>query len=204
MVGRPIHAFLFQPFLLLVVGLAFTGATGSSETPEKVQTRISIKAQPFDLSQVRLLDGPFIDAMERDRKWPEKGIKVRQETRFPEQQGTALAVAAVKTVELSMNFRIPGWAARGGKVRLNGKQLDSFSSPGSYFVLRRIWKDGDRIEIDLPMDLHLERTPDDPNLAAIRTAGRGRSVGENLLPVPPKRNERAIAWTQATADLQQF
>ncbi len=100
-------------------------------------------------------------------QWPEKGIKIRQETGFPEQQGTSLLFAAVKPVELSVNLRIPGWATQGGRVRLNGKQLEAFSSPGSYFVLRRTWKDGDRIEIDLPMRLHLERTPDDPNVAAI-------------------------------------
>ncbi len=100
-------------------------------------------------------------------QWPEKGIKVRQETGFPEQQGTSLVIAAVKPVELSVHLRIPGWATRGGKVLLNGKQLETFSSPGSYLELRRIWKDGDRIEIELPMSLHLERTPDDPNVAAI-------------------------------------
>jgi len=36
---------------------------------EKVQPKAAFKAEAFDLSQVRLLDGPFKDAMERDRKY---------------------------------------------------------------------------------------------------------------------------------------
>ncbi len=101
-------------------------------------------------------------------QWPEKGVRIRQETRFPEQQATALVFRAGKPVELSVNIRVPGWMKHhGGGARLNGKQLESFSNPGSYFSLRRTWKDGDRIEIDLPMSLRLERTPDNPNTAAI-------------------------------------
>ena len=64
---RRFRARLFQPYLLMTIIVAFTGATGSSGTSEKDLTRVAIKAQPFDLRQVRLLDGPFKDAMEVER-----------------------------------------------------------------------------------------------------------------------------------------
>ena len=35
----------------------------------KVQSKVPIKASPFDLQDVRLLDGPFLDAMLRDQKY---------------------------------------------------------------------------------------------------------------------------------------
>jgi DUF1680 family protein len=41
---------------------------GNNEQTSAKQV-IDFKAQPFDLKQVRLLDGPFKDAMERDRKY---------------------------------------------------------------------------------------------------------------------------------------
>jgi DUF1680 family protein len=41
---------------------------GNNEQTQAKQV-IDFKAQPFDLKQVRLLDGPFKDAMERDRKY---------------------------------------------------------------------------------------------------------------------------------------
>src|SRR5437764_6634050 len=35
----------------------------------KVQSKVAINASPFDLQDVRLLDGPFLDAMLRDQKY---------------------------------------------------------------------------------------------------------------------------------------
>ena len=51
-------------------------------------------------------------------EWPEKGLRFRQETRFPEQQGTTLTLAE-EPAQLSINLRIPYWA-QGGSVKING------------------------------------------------------------------------------------
>ena len=100
-------------------------------------------------------------------KWPEKGFGLRQETRFPEEGKTTLVVTAAGPGETALRIRIPAWAEKGGSVTLNGKKLDAFSGPSSYFTLKRAWKKGDRIEVVLPMKLRLERTPDNVNIAAV-------------------------------------
>jgi len=99
--------------------------------------------------------------------WAEKGIKLRQETGFPEEQGTTLVFDAAKPVEFTLNLRIPAWAAEGGSVSINGKKLETFGSPRSFLKVRRIWKAGDRVELSLPMSLRLEPLPDDTKIAAI-------------------------------------
>lgn len=99
--------------------------------------------------------------------WREKGIKIRQETGFPEEEGTALIINAEEPAEFSLRIRVPEWIAPGGSVRLNGRTLESFSSPGSYLEIKRVWKTGDKVDVSLPMDLRLERLPDDPGMAAI-------------------------------------
>ena len=99
--------------------------------------------------------------------WPEKGFGLRQETRFPEEGKTTLVVTAAGPGETALRIRIPAWAEKGGSVTVNGKKLDAFSGPSSYFTLKRAWKKGDRIEVMLPMKLRLERTPDNANIAAI-------------------------------------
>jgi len=98
--------------------------------------------------------------------WPEKGVRLVQETNFPEQDGTILVVHAAKPTELSVNIRIPYWATQGGTVKLNGATLPAFSSPSSYLALDRTWKEGDRVEVRLPMDLRIETIPDDHTLQA--------------------------------------
>ena len=99
--------------------------------------------------------------------WPEKGLKLRQETSFPEQEGTTLVVRSQRPVELTLRVRIPYWATRGGTVKLNGSALPVFSSPSSYLTLNRVWKDGDRVDLSLPMSLHVDPMPDDPTLQAM-------------------------------------
>jgi DUF1680 family protein len=41
--------------------------------------------------------------------WPEKGLKLRQETKYPESQGTALTVNDAPMRSVSVRVRIPGW-----------------------------------------------------------------------------------------------
>lgn len=99
--------------------------------------------------------------------WPDKGIKLRQETRFPEQEGTSITVRAAKPVEMAVNLRVPYWATRGGSLKINGEAVPVFASPSSYLMVTRTWKDGDRIDLSLPMSLHIHAMPDDPTLQAM-------------------------------------
>jgi DUF1680 family protein len=98
--------------------------------------------------------------------WPEKGIRLTQETSFPEEQGTLLVISAVKPVDVELKLRIPYWANT-GSVKVNGRTLPAFAEPGSYLVLRGPWKNGDRIELGLPMHLHAAPMPDKETLQAV-------------------------------------
>jgi DUF1680 family protein len=98
--------------------------------------------------------------------WPEKGLRLEQQTHFPEEEGTTLVVHADKPTEMALNIRIPYWATRGGTVKLNGTNLGAFSSPSSYLTLNRTWREGDRVEVSLPMSLRIETMPDDHTLQA--------------------------------------
>ena len=99
--------------------------------------------------------------------WAEKGLRLRQETRFPEQENTTLTVRSQSPVELALRVRIPYWATKGGTVKVNGETLPAFSSPSSYLSVTRVWKDGDRLEVSLPMSLHIDPMPDDSTLQAV-------------------------------------
>jgi DUF1680 family protein len=113
-------------------------------------------------------DGLFVNlfiASELD--WTEKGVKVRQETRFPEEPKTTLIIGAARPVSLALRIRVPEWVAGVCSVKINGKKHEASASSSSYLTIARTWKNGDRIEVDLPMKLRLERLPDRPDVAAI-------------------------------------
>jgi hypothetical protein len=99
-------------------------------------------------------------------KWPEKGVRLTQETSFPEEQGTKLTIAAAKPLDIDLKLRIPYWTS-GGSVKINGRPVAAFADQGSYLVLRGPWKNGDRIELSLPMHLHAAPMPDKDSLQAV-------------------------------------
>lgn len=99
--------------------------------------------------------------------WPEKSFRLRQLTRFPEQANTTLLVSVDRPIHLDMRLRIPEWLTSGASIRINGKALDASASPGSYLIISRTWRNGDRVDFEMPMRLRIEAMPDDPTLQAV-------------------------------------
>jgi len=99
--------------------------------------------------------------------WSERAVRLTQETRLPEEEGTTLRIQTARPVRFALRIRVPYWATNGGTAALNGRTLDGFAAPGGYYVLDRTWRNGDTVAIKLPMSLHLHPMPDDPTLAAV-------------------------------------
>jgi hypothetical protein len=100
-------------------------------------------------------------------EWNDRGVVLRQETRFPEEDLTRLTLKCEKPISLALRIRYPAWARSGVTVTINGKKEPVQARPGSYIALERQWRDGDRIEVRLPMSLGLEAMPDDPKTVAL-------------------------------------
>jgi uncharacterized protein len=123
--------------------------------------------------------------------WKEKGLVVRQQTRFPEQDRTRLTMKCDKPVKLALNIRFPSWAQSGMTVTVNGRRQSIKSKPGSYVTVERQWRNGDTVEVRLPMSLRLETLPGDPKTVAILygpivLAGE---LGTTNMPSPYVRNQ---------------
>jgi DUF1680 family protein len=99
--------------------------------------------------------------------WADKGVRLRQETRFPEENTTRLVLSADEPVAFGLRLRHPAWAQDPLTVRLNGQPVDASSTPGSYLTLRRTWAPGDVVDVTFPMRLRLEAMPDDDKRVAI-------------------------------------
>ena len=130
-------------------------------------------------------DGLFVNqfiASELD--WQERGVRIVQQTRFPEEEGTMLVVRAPQPARFALRVRVPYWA-HGGGASLNGRALEGFASPGGYYSIERTWRDGDRLQVALPMALHVHPMPDDAALQALMFGPMvlvGRLGSEGLTP----------------------
>jgi DUF1680 family protein len=129
--------------------------------------------------------------------WRKKNLAVRQETKFPESDATQLKFTCEQPVKLALKIRWPAWAQSAIAVRVNGKKQNISGRPGSYVTLDREWRDGDRVDIQLPMTLHTEPLPGTTNIVAllygpIVLAGE---LGTNGMPNPYTNNQTAfVRW----------
>ena len=86
-------------------------------------------------------------------KWKNNTINIRQETAYPWNGDIKLTVVQAPK-NLSLFLRIPSWAA-GAKILINGKPSGIAASAGSYVRVKRAWKTGDVVRLQLPMETKL-------------------------------------------------
>ncbi len=94
--------------------------------------------------------------------WSALGLKLRQETKFPESEHSRLIFNCEKPTALSINIRRPLWASASFVIRVNGEKQSAATQPGSFATLARTWKSGDTIEIEMPFTLRTEGFRDNP------------------------------------------
>jgi DUF1680 family protein len=90
-------------------------------------------------------------------RWTADGARltVSQKTEYPFDGVIQLELAASKPAEFGLHLRIPEWAG-GATIAVNGKTLRSSETAGRFRAVHRTWKNGDRIELHLPMKNRLE------------------------------------------------
>jgi len=90
-------------------------------------------------------------------QWRHAGANVhlQQTTRFPEDGAVAFTIGTDQSVEFGLKIRSPGWLAEPMTVKLNGKPLASPVDEQHWCTVQRTWKNGDRLEVVLPMRLEV-------------------------------------------------
>jgi hypothetical protein len=99
--------------------------------------------------------------------WSEKGLKIRQETKFPEDGVVRLRFTSANPVDAPIRFRHPWWADGTITARVNGRATQIASKPGQFATIARTWKTGDTLEIVLPLKLRMETLPNAPDRVAM-------------------------------------
>lgn len=98
--------------------------------------------------------------------WAERGVRLRQETRFPDEETTTFTIEAPGDVAL--NLRRPAWVRDGEmRVSVNGRPLAVDAGTGEYVRIDRPWAAGDRVTVTLPMHTSLEQMPDGSDYYAV-------------------------------------
>ena len=120
---------------------------------------------------LRSADGVYVNLFTPSRlQWNDGGGRygLKQETKYPFDNKIQIQVSGSQPKEYTLYVRIPGWAVSDPMLSVNGERASDPAQPGTFAGIRRTWKDGDRVELELPMPLRLEPVDaNHPNLVAL-------------------------------------
>lgn len=122
-----------------------------------------------------------------DIKLPAGNISIVQNTNYPWEGKNEIVINPEKPAAFTLHVRIPGWAidkpvpgdlyaadtksSADVKLLLNGKPV-KYTMDKGYAVLNRSWKKGDKVTLELPMDVKRivanEKVKDDKNRFALQ------------------------------------
>lgn len=82
------------------------------------------------------------------------GLKLEQRTSYPWEGTVEFKLTPAATKEFSFFVRIPGWTPW-ARVSVNGAPAKGAPAAGRYFEIRRTWKPGDTVKLELDMSPRL-------------------------------------------------
>jgi len=101
--------------------------------------------------------------------WKEKSVKVKQETRFPDEEQTVLTISTGSPSRFKLLIRHPWWVpADKLKIVVGNDTLPSKSQPSAYYEIDRTWDDDETVvTVLLPMHTVVEEMPNVPEFVAL-------------------------------------
>jgi DUF1680 family protein len=155
-------------------------------------------------------DGLYVNLfVASEVNWKEKGLVLRQETKFPDEDTATFHFNLREPARFSFYLRYPAWAAEGITVQVNGAAQNLAAAPGEFFALDREWRDGDTVVFKAPLALRYETMPDNQDRVAlfagpILLAGNLGPVADpaadepDYLPLLVPEGKPVGQWLQAT------
>ncbi|QDV86434.1 glycoside hydrolase family 127 protein [Planctomycetes bacterium TBK1r] len=122
--------------------------------PNLVRTVAQLSGWAYSLSPdgvaVNLYGGNRLDTTLLDGST----LKLTQDTHYPWEGAVKITIQSCKPTPFEIMLRIPDWA-EATELRVNGKDVGVTARPGTYAKIKRSWKSGDVIAIDMPMEAKL-------------------------------------------------
>jgi DUF1680 family protein len=87
-------------------------------------------------------------------------VRLTQSTHFPAEDSSVITIEASSPVALTLYLRMPAWLAAPATVKVNGKPVKGLLRSGTYAAISRMWRTGDRVDVELPQSFHTEPIDD--------------------------------------------
>jgi uncharacterized protein len=152
---------------------------------------------------LRSADGVYVNLFTPSTlNWSDGGGRygLKQETKYPFDNKIQIQVSASQAKDYTIYVRIPGWAAPDPVLSVNGKRVSDAVQPGTFAAIRRTWKDGDRVELELPMPLRVEQV--DANHPRLVALAQGPLILFAVTDSQPSFERNALLQAKPTKNLK--
>ncbi|MNI12951.1 Non-reducing end beta-L-arabinofuranosidase [compost metagenome] len=128
-------------------------------------------------------------------------IRIQQSSNYPFEEAIRFVIGTNgKTIDFPFYLRIPAWAKQ-AQVKINGK-TQNLESGAKYIRIDRKWKDGDQVELLLPMSIELNTWTANKNAVSIQRGPLtyALKIKENYVQKDSKSSAIGDSKWQETAD----
>jgi hypothetical protein len=128
-------------------------------------------------------------------------VTLKQTTHYPFDEHIKIEVQTSKNANFPLYLRIPSWCNK-ASIIINGKDVRVDAAKSSYIRLENNWKNGDVIELTLPMQLKLRTWSDNKNSVSLNYGPLTFSlkIKEDYMQVDSKKNLQWDSKWQPGAD----
>ncbi len=79
-------------------------------------------------------------------------LVVEQHTDYPTSGKVVIKLHPSEPVEFTLRLRLPRWCTKPAHITINSKAINDGIVHGTFFGIKRQWKSGDEVEINMPME----------------------------------------------------
>lgn len=149
---------------------------------------------------LRGADGVYVNLFTPSTlKWTSGSTRcsLTQDTKYPFSNTVQMRVNMNQPAEYAIYIRIPQWT-KNPILAVNGRKGSEPVQPGTFAAIRRTWKDGDLVELELPMSLSLE--PVDAQHPELVALIKGPLVLFAISDAQPSFEKRALLAARETGN----
>lgn len=132
-------------------------------------------------------------------------VSLKQTTHYPFDENIKIEISTSTAINFPLYLRIPNWCS-GATIKINGVDQKTVLGPGSYARLETKWKQGDVVELVLPMQLKKEEWSKNKNSVSINYGPLTFSlkIGEAYKQMDSKKSAIGDSKWQENADQTQW
>ncbi len=132
-------------------------------------------------------------------------VVVKETTKYPFEDQISFTVNTSKTTSFPLYLRIPSWC-KNATVKVNGRAINVNTANGDYIRLANTWKNGDKVTLQLPMQLKVRQWNENKNSVSVNYGPLTYSlkIAENYIGKDSKATAIGDSRWQPGADPQKW